>query len=68
MFNIEYEYFKSTAKIASEALNTMSLIWEQMQFNGTEPKSLEFDNKAYPFNDSFDDVASRFAYWIESLE
>ena len=68
MFNIEYEYFKSVAKIASEALNTMSIIWEQMQFNGTEPKGLEFNNKNYPFNDSFDDVASRFTYWLETLE
>lgn len=68
MFNIEFEYFKSVAKIASEALNTMSLIWEQMQFNGTEPQSLAFGNEAYPFEESFDEVSSRFAYWLETLE
>lgn len=68
MFNIEFEYFKSVAKIASEALNTMSLIWEQMQFNGTEPQSLTFGNEAYPFEASFDEVSSRFAYWLETLE
>ena len=68
MFNIEYEYFKGYAKIAKDALNNMALVWEQMQFNDTEPKCLDFDNLDYPFNESFDDVASRFAYWIDSLE
>lgn len=30
MFNIEMEYMKSYAKIASEALMSMALVWEQM--------------------------------------
>lgn len=67
MFNIEMEYFKGYAKIAKEALNNMSLVWEQMQYNGTEPKALDFPNN-YPFNKSFDEVVSDFSYWIESLE
>ena len=67
MFNIEYEYFKGYAKIAKEALNSMALVWEQMQSNDTEPDSLNFP-KDYPFNESFDDVASRFSYWIDTLE
>ena len=53
MFNIEMEYMKSYAKIAAEALYSMSLVWEQMQFNDTEPDILNID---YPFNESFDEV------------
>lgn len=30
MFNIEMEYMKLYAKIASEAINSMALVWEQM--------------------------------------
>ena len=33
MFNIEMEYMKSYAEIASKALMAMALVWEQMQFN-----------------------------------
>ena len=68
MFNIEYEYFKGYAKIAKDALNNMALVWEQMQFNDTEPESLQFGNINYPFDESFDDVVSRFAYWVDTLE
>lgn len=68
MFNIEYEYFKGYARIAKEAINNMALVWEQMQFNNTEPNALQFNNNDYPFGISFDDVASRFSYWIDSLE
>lgn len=67
MFNIEYEYFKGYARIAKAALNNMSLVWEQMQNNGTEPDSLNFPID-YPFDESFDDVACRFAEWVECME
>lgn len=67
MFNIEMEYFKGYATIAKEAINNMALVWEQMQFNDTEPKSLQF-NDDYPLAVSFDEFASCFAEWVESLE
>ena len=63
MFNIEMEYMKSYAKIASEAINSMALVWEQMQFNGTEPSYLAED---YPINKSFDEFAFEFSEWVSS--
>ena len=63
MFNIEMEYMKSYAKIAAEALYSMSLVWEQMQFNDTEPDILNID---YPFNESFDEVVYNFSEWISN--
>ena len=61
MFNIEMEYMKSYAKIASEALNSMAVVWEQMQFNDTEPSILWED---YPIEKSFDEFAFDFSEWI----
>lgn len=61
MFNIEMEYMKSYAKIASEALNSMALVWEQMQFNDTEPSCLA---ENYPLDKSFDEFAFEFSEWI----
>ena len=61
MFNIEMEYMKSYAKIASEAINSMALVWEQMQFNGTEPSILSED---YPIDKSFDEFAFEFSEWV----
>lgn len=66
MINMEYEYFKSLAKIASEALDTMAILWEQMQYNGTEPDTLDFP-ESYPFDKSFDDIAEAFNYWVGDL-
>lgn len=62
MFNIEMEYMKSYAKIASEALMSMALVWEQMQFNETEP---EFLAENYPLDKSFDEFAFEFLSWVE---
>ena len=63
MFNIEMEYMKSYAKIASEALMSMALVWEQMQFNETEP---EFLAENYPLDKSFDEFAFEFSEWVSS--
>lgn len=63
MFNIEMEYMKSYAKIASEAINSMALVWEQMQFNDTEPSCLAVD---YPIDKSFDEFAFEFSEWVSS--
>lgn len=62
MFNIEMEYMKSYAKIASEALMSMSLVWEHMQFNKTEPEILA---ENYPLDKSFDKFAFEFLSWVE---
>lgn len=61
MFNIEMEYLKSYAKIAGEALSSMALVWEQMQFNNTEPSILAED---YPIDKSFDEFVFEFNEWI----
>ena len=61
MFNIEMEYMKSYAQIAINALNSMSLVWEQMQFNDTEPSIL---SKNYPLNKSFDEFVFDFSEWV----
>ena len=61
MFNIEMEYMKSYAKIANEALDSMALVWEQMQFNDIEPSCLA---ENYPFNKSFDEFVFEFSEWI----
>ena len=63
MFNVEMEYMKSYAKIASEAINSMALVWEQMQFNDTEPSCLAKD---YPIDKSFDEFAFEFSEWVSS--
>ena len=63
MFNIEMEYMKSYAKIASEALNSMALVWEQMQFNDTEPSYL---SENYPLDKSFDEFAFEFSEWVSN--
>ena len=62
MFNIEMEYMKSYSKIASEAITAMALVWEQMQFNNTEPSCLAED---YPIDKSFDEFAFEFLSWVE---
>ena len=62
MFNIEMEYMKSYAEIASKALMAMALVWEQMQFNETEP---EESAENYPFDKSFDEFAFEFLSWVE---
>lgn len=64
MFNINMEYMKSYAKIASEALISMAIVWEQLEFeNGDDP--IEIFNDYYPFEKSFDEVASEFLFWVE---
>ena len=63
MFNIEMEYMKSYAKIANETLSAMSLVWEQMQFNNTEPEYLA---ENYPFDKSFDEFVSEFSQWVSN--
>lgn len=63
MFNIEMEYMKSYAKIASEALMSMALVWEQMEFKTDEPIKEFWD--CYPFDKSFDEVATEFLFWVE---
>ena len=62
MFNIEMEYMKSYAEIASKALMAMALVWEQMQFNEIEP---EFLAENYPLDKSFDEFAFEFLSWVE---
>ena len=63
MFDIEMEYMKSYAKIASEAINSIALVWEQMQFNETEPEILAED---YPLDKLFDEFAFEFSQWIHN--
>lgn len=63
MFNIEMEYMKAYAKIASEAIMAMALVWEQMQFNKTEPEILA---ENYPLDKSFDEFAFEFSEWIHN--
>lgn len=67
MINTEFEQFIRVAKVTQNLLFEMSYIWEQMQFNDTEPKILNF-NPSYPFDKSFDDVAWNFLEWVETLE
>ena len=61
MFNIEMEYMKSYAKIANEALDSMALVWEQMQFDNIDDSILVED---YPFHKSFDEFAFEFSEWV----
>lgn len=63
MSNIEMEYMKAYANIASEAITAMALVWEQMQFNKTEPEILA---ENYPLDKSFDEFAFEFSQWIHN--
>ena len=63
MFNINMEYMKSVGKIASEALTTMAMLWEQMEFETENPIDELCNN--YPFEKSFDEVATEFLFWVE---
>ena len=63
MWNERMEYMKSVGKIASEALMTMAMLWEQMEFE-TENTIDELCNN-YPFEKSFDEVATEFLFWVE---
>lgn len=62
--NMEFEYFKSCAKIAKESLTTMALLWEQMQFNDDEPSVIR---QNYFVDESFDEFAFRFSEWVNGL-
>lgn len=57
------DYFKSCAKIAAESLLTMSMLWEQIEFEHDEPFEEVFDN--YPFHKSFDEMVYDFLFWID---
>ena len=63
MWNERMEYMKSVGKIASEALMTMAMLWEQMEFETENPIDELYNN--YPFEKSFDEVASEFLFWVE---
>lgn len=62
--NMEFEYFKSCAKIAKESLTTMALLWEQMQFNDDEPSVIR---QNYFADESFDEFVFKFSEWVSSL-
>lgn len=63
MWNERMEYMKSVGKIASEALITMAMLWEQMEFETENPIDELYNN--YPFEKSFDEVATEFLFWVE---
>lgn len=63
MWNERMEYMKSVGKIASEALMTMAMLWEQMEFETENPIDELCNN--YPFEKSFDEVATEFLFWVE---
>lgn len=49
---------------AADAIDKMSELWEQIQFNDLEVDLLS-DN--YPCRQSFDEFASEFRYWVENI-
>lgn len=63
MWNERMEYMKSVGKITSEALMTMAMLWEQMEFETENPIDELCNN--YPFKKSFDEVATEFLFWVE---
>lgn len=68
MYNHDFETFKSLARIASETLDTMSLIWEKMQRECTEPEILTNGGGAhYPVDMSFDEFAETFNFWANEI-
>ena len=60
------EYFKSCAKIASESLLAMSMLWEQIEFETDEPFVEVFKN--YPCDKSFDEFVTEFAFWVSDFD
>ena len=44
MWNERTEYMKSVSRIAVNALNTMAMLWEQMEFETEEPIEAFFQN------------------------
>ena len=64
MWKERAEYMKSVGRIAINALNTMAMLWEQMEFETEQP--IEKLCEDYPFDKSFDDVVYEFASWVDS--
>ena len=67
MSDTKFEKFRKIANNIAVEMSIMSYLWEQMQFDDEEPGVLGFSNEDYPFEKSFDDVASGFWVWVESL-
>ena len=62
MWNERTEYMKSVGKIAVNALNTMVMLWEQMEFETEEPIEVLCEN--YPIEKSFDEFVFEFSEWV----
>ena len=60
------EYFKSYAKIAKDALVSMNMLWEQIEFEDDKPFTEVFDD--YPIDKSFDEFVTDFSFWIEKWD
>jgi hypothetical protein len=62
MWNERAEYMKSVGKIAVNALTTMVILWEQMEFETEKPIEEFIEN--YPFDKSFDEIVFAFSEWV----
>ena len=62
MWNGRTEYLKDVSKTAVIALNTMLLLWEQMEFE--TKNSIAELCEDYPLDKSFDEFVFEFSEWV----